>query len=100
MATIYNLTGVTQANSTLEYATELSNIVPWFPIMLVVALFAILMLALKTEDIVSLLMVAGFFTTSISGLFWLAGYIPFLVFIFSLAVTVGAGLINMLQSGG
>ena len=96
---VYNLSGLMQANSTLEYVSSVNDTLTWFPIMLVVAIFAVIMLSLKSEDVGAMLMVAGFFTTAITGLFWLSGYIPFLVFVFCIVVTVIATLITTMQGG-
>jgi hypothetical protein len=91
---LYNFSAVTQANSTLEYMTALTDVVPIFPIGMAVAIMAVLMLSFKSDDIPTLLMISGFFTTSISAMLWLAGYMPFMVIVFLLLLTVVGAIIS------
>jgi hypothetical protein len=91
---LYNFSAVTQANSTLEYMTALTDVVPIFPIGIAVAIMAVLMLSFKSDDIPTLLMISGFFTTSISAMLWLAGYMPFMVIVFLLLLTVVGAIIS------
>ena len=97
--TLYNFTSIMQANSTLEYLTATTDTISWLPIGFVVAIFAVLMLSFRSDDIPTLLMIAGFFTTSISGLLWLAGYMPFMIVIFCLVITV-VGFFGSYFTGG
>ena len=89
---MYNLTHLAQANSTLEYLQATTDTLPWFPILLAVSMFAVFLLALKSENFPVIFMVSGFFVTTITGMLWLAGYMPFLVFVFMMVITTIATL--------
>jgi hypothetical protein len=74
--------------------TALTDVVPIFPIGIAVAIMAVLMLSFKSHDMPTLLMISGFFTTSISAMLWLAGYMPFMVIVFLLLLTVVGAIIS------
>lgn len=97
--TLYNLTGLSEANTTLQYLTGTTELTVWLPMGVVAAIFVVLMLSTKSNDFPTLLMVSGFFTTSIAGMLWLAGYVPFIVLIFTLLITVVGFILTYLTGG-
>lgn len=97
--TLYNFTHVLAANSTLDYIDATTNLTPFFPAGIALAVFAVLFLSLKSTDTASMLMVAGFFTTSLTGLLWLAGYMPFFILIICMLITVVGMLVSYLTGG-
>jgi hypothetical protein len=90
---LYNFSGIMAANSTLDYLIEVNGLITWFPLMLTIAVFIMLMLSMKTDNMAVLLLVAGFFSTSILSMFWLSGYVPFIYIVFSIVITMLGGLL-------
>jgi len=88
--TIYNLTNITWANSTLEQlqAINVDLTGGFFAMLLVFALFIIIFINLSFYNISAAFMVASFFATVISGLMWLAGFVPLLIFVMAIILTV------------
>lgn len=89
----YNLTGLMMANSTVEYISSLSDLISWFPLFLVVSMFAMFMLNYYSADITVLMLAAGFTTTIITGMLWLSGTVSFVVFVFPVVITTIAAII-------
>lgn len=93
--TVYNLTTIALSNSTLGVLVGVNNLIPWFPIMMAVALFAVIMLSIKSESISGGILVGGFFVSVMMGLFWLSGYVSFVVVVFSMLLPLIGVLLVM-----
>jgi hypothetical protein len=82
----YNLTNVTNANTTLDIlkAIDKDMLGGTFAIMMLVSLGIILFINYGFKSPKEAFLMTGFFVSIIAGLMWLAGMIPFFIAVFAL----------------
>lgn len=87
---VYNMSNVTNANSTLEIITAVSSDLTGgiFIILMIVALFVIIFVNLSYYHVSSSLAVASYLTAIIGGFLWLAGLVPLKILIMLLILPI------------
>lgn len=90
-----NFTNITNANSTLQMLQQVNVDLTGgvFIMLLVIALFAIMLINFIYYNVSAAFLVAAVFTNLVSGMLWMAGMVPFTIFIVTLVLTpIGAWL--------
>ena len=99
--TLINFTNITMANSTLQQlqAIHLDITGGWFAILLCISLFIIIFISMSFYEVGGAFLIASFFTTMIAGLFWMAGFVPTIVFVSAtIFMAIGVVLVTFIKT--